>query len=558
MKTPEFLYTPKRATELWGYLENNLIEITSVKGVYRLNSVESYIWENCNGRMTIKEIASDLVKKFRNINMSDKAEVEVIKILESWKKDNLLIINFNFLHPSSEYNNSDIYTIESNVKHAVDILLLVAPTPTPSTHRIALNNIEPIGIGYLSSFLKSHGFNVGIMNLWLEQLNPNTIKNFITQYDPKIVGISTMTENFENGVCIAEIIKEFRKNIVTIFGGSHVTFDDEKILKNNEPIDIIVRGEGEHTMLELANLFINNTGKLPNINGITYRKGEEIIRMKDRVLIKDLDSLPFPDRLTYKQDSLVGLQTSRGCPGQCIFCSAKGLSGGNYRNRSASNVIKEIEYLISKGVNNIWFLDDSLTADLKRLNLILDMIEDKGLKFKWFAESRVDAIERDPEIIKRMVSGGCVAVQFGVESGSQSILDALKKNITIEQIYNAVSLASQEGLRPKCTLLIGHPFETYDTMLETFDFAKTLIDIGASSLISAVCPYPGTNIFENPEFYDVDFKQYDYTVHSPIFSPMNTKHLSAKEIKKYQYRYNIELNFYEQRVIREQIFKLFV
>jgi len=118
------------------------------------------------------------------------------------------------------------------------------------------------------------------------------------------------------------------------------------------------------------------------------------------------------------------------------------------------------------------------------------MIKEKGLKFIWNAESRVDAIEKEPSIVKRMIDAGCAGLQFGIESGSQTMLDALKKNITIEQIYNVVTLVGKEGIDLRCSFLIGHPFETYDTMLETVKLAKELIDLGVMPMLATVCPFP--------------------------------------------------------------------
>jgi len=429
-----------------GYLDDNCIEISWRKTTFQLDPFESFIWECCNGYIAVGGIIQRLLKSGTINSTFEDAEARIIKLLKSWKKEGFLILDFNFIHSASEYDDSCIYKIEANVSHPVDILLISAPSPSPMSHMVQAKSIEPLGIGYLSSFLKSHGFNAGIMNLWDKRLNASTIKDFIMRYNPQIVGISSMTENFENGIRIAKITKELREDIIIIFGGSHVTFDDENTLLNHKSIDIIVRGEGEYTLLELANYYLCNEGNISSISGISYRKNKSVVRTKDRMLISDLDALPFPDRMKLESNSTVGVQTSRGCPSQCIFCAARGISGGKYRKRSAENVISEVEYLLKHGINRIFFQDDTLTIDIARLNRILDLIEEKELFFNWTAESRVDAIEKDPHIIRRMANNGCVALQLGIESGSQAVLNALKKNITIEQISNAISIILKEGI----------------------------------------------------------------------------------------------------------------
>lgn len=552
METSKLQYTPKRKTEMWGYTDNNFVKFKDKE----LNCFESFIWERCNGRYTVSDAIKSWEKIYNTTEITENIEARVLDLLEKWKSEDLLILNFNFLHSASEYDDSCIYHLEAHVKPPVDILLLTAPTPCPASHKINEKNplLDPLGIGYISAYLRSKGFNVGIMDLWDKQVNPVTINDIVERYSPKIVGISSVTDTFENGIRIADIVKRFCHEITIIFGGPHVTFEDKTTLLQHKSIDVVVRGEGEHSFLELAKLFIHNIGELAKIDGITYRDGNNVIRTNDRCFIHDLDALPFPDRLEYRRDAYIGIQTSRGCPGKCIFCSARGLSGGKYRMRSAENVISEVEMLIDKGINTIFFQDDTLTADIDRLNAILDLIERKELKFLWSAESRVDMIYRYPKIVKRMAGCGCKVIQFGIESGSQAVLNALKKNITIEQINKAVSIVAEEEITLMCSFLIGHPFDTYATMLETFELGKRLCDMGAVILLSVTCPYPGTIIQNNPKGYHVEIINYDYSNYSFSSPVMNTKYLTAKEIKKYHYNYSMALSdYYKKRRMLKQV-----
>ena len=186
MRKTKLQFTPKRITEVWGYGEYGCVEISRKGGVHRLGPTASRIWERCDGRTALGEMACDPA------------------LAEAWQRNGLIILDYNSLHSASEYDDSAVYPIKANVNHPVDILLLAPPSPSPYAHRDV--RLEPLGNGYMSSLLKSRGFAVGLMDLWVSPLNPPTIKDFIARYNPKIVGISAKTVNFENGVKIAGII----------------------------------------------------------------------------------------------------------------------------------------------------------------------------------------------------------------------------------------------------------------------------------------------------------------------------------------------------------------
>lgn len=300
---------------------------------------------------------------------------DVIELLINMEKDDLIILNYNPLFP---------------------LILIAPPTPYPLIAHLYphIASIPPLGIGYLSSFIKHKGgYDSIIFNLYLE---------IIRDVNPSIIGFSTMTETFKNGVRLAKIIKETFQNVKIVFGGPHVTFLDFETLKKYPFIDIVVRGEGEITFLEIVSKILDGDKDLSQIKGITYREGEEIIRNKSREFIKNLDEIPFPNREVRDIDGffdLVPVQqmviSSRGCPGACKFCAATAMSGGKIRYRSIPNVIEEILLITynKKDDKSIFFGDDTLTADVKR-----------------FSELKELCIE--------MKESGCYGIQFGVESGS--------------------------------------------------------------------------------------------------------------------------------------------
>lgn len=539
----ELDYVPKRRTEIWCGKEK--IKIWFGKE-FRLNEVASRIWELCDGHNTVANILTHLSNEYGEVETL-RADLEEILLLMEY--DCLIVLNYNPLHSLLNYTNQSYfrYYIQDDKKD-VDLLLLVPPTPVPMTYGSSVNKLNPLGIGYIASYISAHGYkNIEIKNLWTAQLNKVTIIDMIDYYNPKIIGFSTMTDNYENGIEMARIIHEYNKSIIIMFGGSHATFEDINIVKNNNFVDVVIRNEGEQTVLELMECFIDNKKKLGDILGITYKQGSDVIRNADRPLIENLDALPFPERKVLLYDEFIGIQTSRGCVGQCIFCCAKGLSGGKYRKRSAENVVAEIELLYQKGIRKIFFQDDTVTVDIKRLNEIMDLLETKKIDITWQAESRVDVISRHPELIKRMKKSGCMGLQFGVESGSQVVLDQLKKNVTLEQIYEAVRLSCENKIGVMCTLLIGHPYENEKTIKETVEFAKSLIDLGAKTGLSIVCPYPGTDIRLRPDFYKVRIHEYkfrDYNVLNPV---MDIETMNQVEIRNFYYNSTRELEDYEKQ-----------
>ncbi|WP_033164063.1 B12-binding domain-containing radical SAM protein [Clostridium sp. KNHs205] len=540
------MYKPKRTTEEWGYIDNNCIEITKLK-VYELNNIASFIWERCDGLTIIHDIIQELLVCCNVKEKSVMIEVanDVTDILNSWSYDELIILNYHPLHAFSDYSDQ-VYDVTLQNMNNVDLFLLVPPTPLHMTYGSITNMFEPLGIGYLQSYLLQYGYDkVVAENFWTKQLNKQTFLRYIERYKPKVVGISAMTDNFENGMELAGYIKEYDKNIAIICGGPHATYESEHILVEYKCVDIVIRGEGEDTLLELMNYLIKDVGILSEIKGITFRCNGQIHSTEDRPLIEVLDKIPFPIRKQLDADSVVGIQTSRGCPGKCIFCCAAGLSGGSYRMRSPENVINEIISLNNIGITKFFFQDDTVTVNINRLDKMLDLLEKNKLDITWKAESRVDVLSKNPYILKKMKRLGCTGLQFGIESGSQEVLDKLKKNITLEQIYKAILYAKEADIPVTCTLLIGHPFETLETMFETYEFAKKIIDLGASTGISVVCPYPGTEIRKKHEYYNVKIKEtrfINYNVMQPI---MDLKNLSVKEIKKYYYFYSKQLNIYQ-------------
>lgn len=534
-------YKPKRRTENWSYIKDNCIEI-NYKKIYKLNQIASFIWNLCDGYHTVEGIIRHIIQK---CNLKDNAYNEVAsdvtETLLVWNYEGLLICNYNPLHSLLEYQATE-YDIKANSNKLLDLMLIFPPTPTPMTYGAKINSMEPLGIAYITAYLQKNGLtNIEYYNWWTEQLNRPTIEKYLKLHKPKVIGISAMTDNFQNGMRISQIAKELDPEVKIIVGGPHATFEDENILKQYLYIDYIVRGEGEITMLELMKYLLYGEGSINQICGITYRYEDSIARNSDRQLIENLDVLPFPKRNKLPLNSFVGIQTSRGCVGKCIFCCASLLSGGKYRMRSAENVVDEIEVLYRNKVQSFFFQDDTVTVDIKRLNLIIDLLHERKLDIIWRAESRVDVLAKNLWIIDKMYDSGCSGLQFGIESGSQKMLDELRKNIRIEDVLKVVRYTIKVGIPVTCSFLIGHPFETESSIFETLEFAKYIAEMGASVGLSTVCPYPGTEIRRNSKEYGLVIKDTQFQDYTTLNAIMDTPYLTADKIRRLAYLCNKEL-----------------
>ncbi len=354
----------------------------------------------------------------------------------------------------------------------------------------------PLGLGYIAAYLRSHGISVEIVDCTF--LAQSAAVEKIRKSNPKIIGIQSMFSMKNKSL---ELAKEFRNSCeLLVAGGPLATTNPELFL---EDFDLVVIGEGEQTMLEIV-LEAQERGNFSRINGIIYKDKEtkQIERTPDRRLIEDLDSLPFPSRDLFPNQAYkkfyskfgyatTAIMTSRGCPFSCDFCS-KPIFGDQFKWRTASNVVDEIEEVLGLGYDRLWFADDCFTLNPKRLMSICDEIVKRGLKIDWECLSRVDTL--DSEAVKKMKRAGCVRMFFGIESGNDCILALMKKQITINQARKALSLCEANDVKAGAFFIVGYPGENEETVLNTIEFASSL----PLDYLSFTMPYPipGTPLYE--------------------------------------------------------------
>ena len=391
-----------------------------------------------------------------------------------------------------------------------------------------------LGLGYLAAVLEKNKYQVDVIDCQVSNLTLEDYKKEIEKRKPNIIGVTSSTLTYKSGLKLIKAAREVCPNVITLAGGPHVTFWDDHALEECPELDIVIRREGESTILELVQKI--EAGKsTDDVLGITYRKDGKIVRTPDRPYIEDLDSLPFParhlwpmDKFTQYEDVLY-LAMTRGCVYWCEFCCTVRMHGRKYRMRSAKNVVEEIEYLYKTyGKTKFTFCDDAFTVDQPRVEELCSEIKKRGLKIEWNCGTRVDMITKD--LLKTMKDAGCVSVWFGVESATQQVLDAMKKGITPELTEKVIGWVREVGLKPTPNVILGFPGETKKSAWKTIKFIEKIAP-DAVGFYNVATPFPGTPLYDqvkaNGWLRITDFDKYDTT--RPIFE---TPQLSMKELGK--------------------------
>jgi len=354
--------------------------------------------------------------------------------------------------------------------------------------KIEFYGFPPMGILYLATYLSENSFNVSILDQFARGYSIERTLEWIKREDPDILGFSTIT-TAGTGITSAEISKrvkeEINPNIKILFGNYHATFNDVRILNKYPFIDACIRGEGEITLLEIAEK-IEKGQNFEDIRGVTYCDNGRVVRNDDRPLIENIDTLPFPDRrllgnIEYKNE-VEGLElsigkftsaaSSRGCAFQCSFCSSS-MFWGKWRPRSPENIIQELSYLEDQGFQSLLWVDDNFTISKKRLLKLSSLIKKEKLDFKWMAESRVT--QSSVEFLTAMKQMGCKILSFGVESGSQRMLDWYNKKINLNQIYDAIKNSNKVGIDMiLANFIVGSPVETREEIIKTLNLSLKL------------------------------------------------------------------------------------
>ncbi len=440
----------------------------------------------------------------------------------------------------------------TKANNATKIALVNSPLMEEEYHHPLF---PPLGLAYLAAVLEQNDFEVRIMDCPVCRMDHEKLKADIASFEPDLVGIASMTPTIPSALKSVRVAKEACPDAKVIMGGPHATFADKQILTEEPAVDIVVRGEGEETLLELAQ-HSPKLDKLQEIKGITFRNKDQIVQTPNRPFIQNLDELPRPaykylpiDKYRIHGKKFLPIMTSRGCPFQCSFCSASRIFGAEFRARSPKNVVDELEWLKDvHGAEGVSFHDDTLTLDKKRIIDICEGIINRKIDIPWGCSTRVDLVSK--EILAKMAKANCNEVCFGVESGCQRILNAVKKRVSPDQCENAIKWAKEIGMFVTVSVIIGYPGETQETIKQTLDLVHRLEPDDAWLCLPT--PYPGTELRALVE--KLGWKMSDdwtlYNTMNPIFE--NPLLPSEEIIKMRKAFYN---KFYSPQYVLRQFIK---
>ncbi len=370
--------------------------------------------------------------------------------------------------------------------------------------------MPPLGLLYIAAVLEREGVDVEVVPAEVLRLSWRDVERIIEEKKPDIVGVTTTTENRFQSFELLKRSKKVRPEAWTVLGGPHASMAAEDALAHIPEIDIVVRGEGELTMAELVKALSEGRDRrvLRNVLGISFRDEDgNVVTNPPRPFIKNLDELPFParhlvpyERYRFEMDipgmgrvRAVNLMTSRGCPFNCNFCATPVNWGRRVRAHSPERVLAEIEDAMDKyGIRAVWFYDDTFNANPARLEKICDMIIERKLGIKWYAEIRVDVMTK--ELFAKMVEAGLFYVSFGVEAGSERVRkEIIRKNVDLDQVRRIISWSREFGVIPNPFFIFSHPTETWEEAQETIKLIEEFKD-DADISVSILHIYPGTDL----------------------------------------------------------------
>jgi len=357
--------------------------------------------------------------------------------------------------------------------------------------------MPPLGLASMAAVLEQAGHDVKILDMHAERLELGELTHRLEELGEfNLVGVTATTALINNAWKIASIVKAGHPRTRVILGGVHPTVLPEESL-SLPAVDLVVRGEAEDTIIELA-----ENKPLPTIDGISFRTPAGFRHNPDRPLIRDLDTLPTPAYHLLPMDKYhpavgaakrlpaISMLATRGCPGKCTFCYR--LFGNSCRVRSGQKIALEVKLLQDNyGIREICFYDDTFTIFHKQVKAFCQTLDDLNIDLTWSCFSRIDTVNE--ELLRLMKAHGCHQIMFGLESASPEILRNIGKPVDLEQAEKVVRLTQKVGIDVRAAFMLGNPGETEQSLRETLDFA---IKLGPElAIFNITTPFPGTEMF---------------------------------------------------------------
>jgi radical SAM superfamily enzyme YgiQ (UPF0313 family) len=404
--------------------------------------------------------------------------------------------------------------------------------------------LPPLGLLYVAAVLEREGHEVRVFDI-----HPYDDKDLpgLAAYRPDVIGMTILTDYWPRAVKVAAFVGQAIPNATFVIGGIHVTTMPEESLEALGA-DVAVLGEGEYTMRELCGRIARKEG-WTDVAGIMFKDAAgAFVRTTARPYIENLDEVPMPARhlLNFEQylippgmvrgrwsERSTTVITSRGCPYACIWCASHCIFGRKVRRRSVANVIDEVEHLIKDyRIDTIWFIDDTFTLYKKWVMEFCRELPARGLRLSWGCQAHVKTA--DEEMFTAMKKAGCVQLDFGVESGSDRVLKALRKNSSADAIRRAFGIARKVGIRTMATFMFGSPAEELEDVEATMRLAREIKPDFASSFF--ITPYPGTELMDMAKANGWNF-HYDPGATGLKKTPTLKIHFTEEQLMQFRSRF---------------------
>ncbi len=420
-------------------------------------------------------------------------------------------------------------------------ILLIKPNYRTAGWDYYNMEFPPINLSYIASYLTDLNVVVKILDTKVKKLNNEQIKKKIKKFNPDIVGISVfVSAALRTSNTVAKIVKEVNPNCIVVFGGRHPTFEPDSTV-NVDEVDIVVRGEGEITFRELI-----IQGNTQNVKGISFKTNGKVINNPDRPQIKNFENIRIPARKFLKKNKykmftvrLETIETSRGCPYSCKFCTTHVFNNQIWRTRPIEKIITELKIISqNRKIKDIFFVDDNLTANTKRIeNLCERIIESKQKKeindFKFFAQIRVDSIVKAPQMVKKMAKAGFWVVFIGIESTREASLKNIKKGFKFRKVLEALKILHANNIMVIGNLVLGVDlYETEEEVIKEIKFMKK-VDVDIVSFV-ILTPFPGSETMKELGEQGLIISK-DWSKYTVLYPVIKTHQLSPKQLYELLY-----------------------